>query len=70
MFETAYPNYRDPIDELIDRRAAEARAELKRLAEKASDEIDIRLGFPASFVRRSRGQRRRYERQRQLEERS
>ena len=50
----------------IDAHADAALAEIKRMAERAHAERDARLGHSPSFINRSRGQRHRYARQRQL----
>lgn len=48
------------VDELIERRADEALAELRRMA----DDYLLGIGFSRAFLNRSRGQRLRFERQR------
>lgn len=50
------------VDALIEQLASQALAEVKRAADLARDAVDISLGYSASFIRRSRGQRRRYQR--------
>jgi hypothetical protein len=52
----------ETVDALIERLATEAMAEMKSACDRARDAIDLRLGFSESFIRRSRGQRRRYQR--------
>lgn len=47
------------LDDLIERLARQARSELQRMAEKARDEVSIRLGFVSAALKRSRGERRR-----------
>lgn len=47
------------LDELIERLARQARLELQRMAEKARDEISIRLGFVSAALKRGRSERRR-----------
>ena len=48
------------IEELIERRAAEALAEIRQMA----DEYLLGIGFSRAFINRSRAQRARWERQR------
>lgn len=47
------------LDDLIERRAAEALLEIRCMAAKAIRDMDRRLGFPEAFTNRSLGQRRR-----------
>lgn len=54
------------VDELVDQRAAAAQVEIAAMAERARDQINIRLGFAVAFMNRSRGQRLRFARQRLL----
>lgn len=56
----------DRINAQIELRCALALAEVRHMAEVARDAIDVRLGFSEQFIRRSRGQRMRHERVRQL----
>lgn len=53
------------IEALIERRAAETLAEIRRMAMRAYREIDAKLGVKVGFTNRSRGQRARWERTRQ-----
>lgn len=50
----------NPVETLVDRRAAEAHAEIRRMA----DEALKAHGFTQAFINRSRAQRLRFERQR------
>lgn len=58
----------DRLNAQIDLTCALAKAEIRAMADAARDQIDVRLGFSASFIRRSRAQRARFARQRQLQE--
>lgn len=68
MFETLYAGTQEDMfptpdfEQLIERRAAEIRAEIAVMAARAIEEIDRRL----AFFNRSQAQRRRFERYRQL----
>lgn len=71
MFEPLYPVPGqqplfppDPVEVLIERLAAEADAEIKAMVRSALEEVDRRI----AFIHRSRAQRRRFERYRQLEQ--
>ena len=50
------------FEEIIERRALEAKLEIKLLTAKAMDEISVRLGYARGYFNRSAAQRRRYER--------
>lgn len=50
----------DPVDALVERRAAEAIAALRQDCERAREEVSRRF----AFINRSRAQKRRYERSR------
>lgn len=64
MFENSDPWAE--IDALIERRAREALAEIRDMAERARDAININIGYSKAFINRSRGQRLRFARQRLL----
>lgn len=66
MFEDLYPVNWQRVDDLIERRAAEALAEIRRMADDAIRAMDRNLGIPVAFTNRSLAQRRRFERRRQL----
>lgn len=54
----------------IDARADDALAEIRRMAENALREVDRMLGFHPHFTARSLGQRRRWQRERDLLEKT
>lgn len=70
MFEHVYPAPGqqplfppDPVEALIERLAAEAHAEIARMVAAALEAVDRHI----AFIHRSRAQRRRFERYRELE---
>jgi hypothetical protein len=59
-----------PWRDMLDLRAAFAKAEIRVMYERARREIDERLGYPPTFTARSIAQRRRFARQRLQKEQS
>ena len=63
MFETQAPDW-SRVDAVIQQHAEEWQRASRLLVDRAHDAVGQRLGLTASFIRRSRGQRLRWERQR------
>ena len=63
MFETIAADW-SRVDAVIEQHVAAWQTESKLLVAKAHDAIGQRLGLSQSFIRRSAGQRKRWERQR------
>lgn len=67
MFEDLYPL---TLEQRIDARAEEFKAELRHMADQAIDAINVRAGWSTAAINRSRAQRRRFARLRALQEKA